>query len=371
MTETVLQSPTSSTPSNNVIVTGTYWWNRPTLKALFTSNGLAPRFVWNFKDALTHAKADTADIVAWSSRLSLDQEAEAANAGITLYRIEDGFLRSIGLGAGFVTAASLAIDSRGIYYDASRPSDLEYLLENLDLAPAEVALGAEIRHRIIDARLTKYNLRTQVGSGLFPTGQRVVLVPGQVSDDASILKTRSSTIDPTASRNINEQLLSQARQRNPDAFIIYKPHPDVVSGLRAGHISTSVSSGCADHVTTNADIIELIDRADHVETVSSLAGFEALLRGKSVTTHGLPFYAGWGLSHDLTPCDRRTRRRTIDELTTIAFTRYTRHMNPYTKAECSIGDLITALIRQRTDQRHYIRNAALKRVAWVCERLHL
>ena len=73
-----------------------------------------------------------------------------------------------------------------------------------------------------------------------------------------------------------------------------------------------------------------------------MAGFEALLRGKSVTTHGLPFYAGWGLSTDLTRCPRRNRVRTIDELTEIAFTRYTRHMDPYTGRACSVHELIDA-----------------------------
>ena len=139
-------------------VTGTYWWNRPTLRALF-SEATGPRFVWRFADALAAAKAGQTSLVAWSSRLTPADETAAAEADIPLYRIEDGFLRSIGLGAGFVTAASLAIDSRGIYYDASRPSDLEHLLETAELTPADIAEGARIRERILAARLTRYNLR--------------------------------------------------------------------------------------------------------------------------------------------------------------------------------------------------------------------
>jgi len=38
---------------------------------------------------------------------------------------------------------------------------------------------------------------------------------------------------------------------------------------------------------------------DEVHTISSLTGFEALLRGLDVTCYGLPFYAGWGLTTDM------------------------------------------------------------------------
>ena len=352
-----------------IVVTGTYWWNHSTLKALFSSRHGGPDFVWGFDAALDRAQSMSAGLVAWSSRLSSEQEALARDARVPLFRIEDGFLRSIGLGAGFVTAASLAVDSRGIYYDASRPSDLEHLLETADLSPLEIEEGARIRKAILGARLSKYNLRAK-GSGLaFPQGKTVVLVPGQVADDASILRTASATIDATSSReNVNAQLLRCARERHPDAFIVYKPHPDVVSGLRVGHVPTDITERLADAVLPDADILALIERADHIETISSLAGFEALLRGKSVTTHGLPFYAGWGISQDLTACTRRSRKRSIDEMTTIAFTRYTRHMNPYTGKACTVHELIEALVCQRTDRRHHMRNAVLKRVAWLVER---
>lgn len=364
-----MTGPIDRTIDKPVIVTGTYWWNKPTLRALFTTAQRPPRFIWSFDAALTAAKADQAALVAWASRLTHHQEQAAADASIELYRIEDGFLRSIGLGAGFVTAASLAIDRRGIYYDASRPSDLEHMLQTVELLAPECERGTHIRQKILNARLTKYNLTDKSHIPPFPAGRKIVLVPGQVSDDASILQTKSTTIDATAPENVNAQLLAVARERNPEAFIVYKPHPDVTSGLRAGHISAEIAARHADCVLPKVDIIGLLERADCVETISSLVGFEALLRGKPVTTHGLPFYAGWGLTEDLTSCSRRTRKRSIDELTAIAFTRYTRHMDPYSGRECTVEELISALIRQRSDTRHHIRNAALKKFAWFCERL--
>jgi capsular polysaccharide export protein len=360
------------------IVAATYWWNRPTLRALLTGPAGPPRICWSINDAIAHAKHDRADLFVWASRLQDDHIARAGDAGIPLWRIEDGFLRSIGLGAGFVTAASLAFDRRGIYYDASRPSDLEHALEHDDLSATEIESGAEIRARIIAARLSKYNLQYQrtaaaeIAHLRQQAGSRpIILVPGQVADDASILKTISTTIDTATSPNVNVDLLRQAHARHPDALIVYKPHPDVVSGLRRGAISAEAMPPLADHVVQAAGIIDLIDIADHIETISSLAGFEALLRGKPVTCHGAPFYAGWSLTEDFADLPRRTRRRPLDELVAIALTRYTRHVHPYERHECTCLDLIDGLIRQRDDPLHHACNALLKGAAWTCERLGL
>ena len=226
--------------------------------------------------------------------------------------------------------------------------------------------------------MSKYNLsqRATAADEINAIRQRagthpIILVPGQVADDASILKTISTTIDPATTGNVNVDLLRQARSRHPGAVIVYKPHPDVVSGLRRGAIAPETVQGLADYVVQAAGIIDLIDIADHIDTISSLAGFEALLRGKTVTCHGAPFYAGWGLTEDLAPTPRRTRRRTLDELVAIALTRYTRHVHPYWRRECTCLELIDGLIQQRRDPRHHAKNALLARAAWACERLHL
>ncbi len=56
--------------------------------------------------------------------------------------------------------------------------------------------------------------------------------------------------------------------------------------------------------------------------MTSLTGFEALLRGKAVFTYGLPFYAGWGLTQDRHAHPRRHRRLSIDELVAAALIGY-------------------------------------------------
>jgi capsular polysaccharide export protein len=55
----------------------------------------------------------------------------------------------------------------------------------------------------------------------------------------------------------------------------------------------------------------LINQVNEVWTMTSLLGFEALIRGKSVTCLGLPFYCGWGLTRDRQEVPRRHARPDI------------------------------------------------------------
>jgi len=119
---------------------------------------------------------------------------------------------------------------------------------------------------------------------------KVVLVPGQVEDDASIIYG--------ADGMTNLELLKATRENAPDAYIVYKPHPDVLAGNRKGHVDNKTARHYCDTIITDASLDSILDICDAVHTMTSLVGFEALVRKKSVTTYGLPFYAGWGLTTD-------------------------------------------------------------------------
>jgi capsular polysaccharide export protein len=94
-------------------------------------------------------------------------------------------------------------------------------------------------------------------------------------------------------------------------------------------------AGLADEVVVSGTISEAIDAADEVHVNTSLAGFEALLRGKPVTTYGVPFYAGWGLTRDLGDVpSRRTARRSLDELVAATLLIYPRYLDPVTGLPC-------------------------------------
>lgn len=97
--------------------------------------------------------------------------------------------------------------------------------------------------------------------------------------------------------------------------------------------------------------------------MTSLAGFEALLRGKPVTTYGMPFYAGWGLTTDHCHCPRRTRRLTLAQLVAGTLILYPRYVNPLTGLFTTPEMIVELLRRSRPDQQR-----ATSPVRRACER---
>ncbi|WP_332675310.1 capsular polysaccharide biosynthesis protein [Aromatoleum sp.] len=257
-------------------------------------------------------------------------------ADLRVLRLEDGFLRSVGLGADLIRPLSWVTDGRGIYYDGTAPSDLEHLLQTAAFDDKMLARARRLRDRIVGAGLTKYNVGA-AGWSRPSAAARVVLVPGQVETDASIRYGAGEI-------RTNMGLLQAVRRVNPDAWIVYKPHPDVLAGLRGkGEREDQALSWC-DEVVIDVGMGELLPKVDEVHVLTSLAGFEALMRGKSVTCYGLPFYAGWGLTTDLTPAPRRARRLALDELLAAALILYptyvSRTTGRFTTPERALDELL-------------------------------
>ena len=284
--------------------------------------------------ALARQKAQGGRIVVWASREPPDLAERCAAQGAALVRIEDGFLRSVGLGANLEPPSSLVLDYSGVYYDPARPSDLERLLQTTAFTPDLLREAAALRALVLEGRLSKYNVGSARLSGVFDVadGRRKVLVPGQVADDASVVRGGGRV-------RTNLQLLRAVRESRPDAFVVYKPHPDVEAGLRAGEIETADLTGLADAVASRVSIAHLLDQVDEVHTLTSLAGFEALLKGVTVTTYGLPFYAGWALTDDREHCERRNRRLSLDELVAGALILYPRYVHRPSGWPCSALDV--------------------------------
>lgn len=293
-------------------------WKKGHLKAGFGRYGAL-----DFADAPVAGRPT----IVWAGR-----ETEAireACEGSPLLRMEDGFLRSHGLGAELVPPLSLVLDDLGIYYDPTRESRLERMIAQATALPSARLERAEtlIRH-LRRAGLTKYNIS---GGDLpeLPTDRPVILVPGQVEDDASIRLGAGDV-------NTNEELLRTARRLNPQAYLIYKPHPDVEAGLRAGLLPEDART-LADHIADRTGADALLAIADRVITMTSAMGFEALIRGIPVTTLGAPFYAGWGLSTDLGQVpDRRTARPSLAALVHAALITYPRYTDPVTGLACPV-----------------------------------
>ncbi|MGE0791054.1 MAG: capsular polysaccharide biosynthesis protein [Sandaracinaceae bacterium] len=275
-------------------------------------------------------------LVVWASREheSLKRLAETRNA--SLLRMEDGFLRSVGLGSDLFAPASLVVDTRGMYYDPSAPSDLEHILAETAWSDAELTRAAALRRLIIERRISKYNVGARGRIGARANGRAVALAIGQVEDDASIQR---GCLDVRT----NEALVRAARMASPHAYLIYKPHPDVVSGNRRDGFPLELAERLADEVVVDATLPDCLDVADEVHTMTSLVGFEALLRELRVFVYGQPFYAGWGLTHDRHPHPRRTRRLTLDELVAGTLLRYPRYVHPNSGAYTTPERVVTFL----------------------------
>ena len=326
-------------------------WKREAMRRFLWDGVRSPPFL-SPRAGVRRARREGGALAVWPSRVPSSLQTEAPDVPVA--RVEDGFLRSKGLGAALTPPGSVVIDRSGIYYDASRPSDLETLLATHAFSPALVERARRLRAAIRATGVTKYGQDAGQMPDL-PTAKRTVLVVGQVEDDLSV-QLGGAGVEG------NLGLLKRVRQVEPDAHIIYRPHPDVQAGLRRGHLSDAVVHEHADARDSGAPLMALVQAVDEVHVLSSLTGFEALLRDRPVTVHGMPFYAGWGLTRDLAePNPRRGRALTIDQLVAAALILYPRYLDPVTCLPCgpeimverlSSGSTssISWLIRMRTLQ---------------------
>lgn len=320
---------------------GFRWWKRPYARAYLQSTGGETEFFRDGKYAVLSAWGKGGEIVVWSSNVDESLQKECDDRGMTLARMEDGFIRSVGLGSDFNWPYSLVVDRKGIYYDPSRPSDLEDILNSMPDHPDRASLlgrAAALRALILDKGLTKYNMGFRASlPPVLPEGKTSVLVPGQVEDDASVLCGGFGMT--------NLDVLRAAREARPDAFIIYKPHPDVERGNRRGAIPDAEVLRHADIILRDFPMGRLLPLVHEVHTLTSQTGFEALLRGGKVFTYGGPFYAGWGLTEDRKSFPRRKARLTLDELVAGALLLYPLYYDWQTKSFCRAEDICHRLLQ--------------------------
>jgi capsular polysaccharide export protein len=302
------------------VASGMRLWKRGAVQKFYGGGG-GVRFRDDPARASALAERLERPLLVWAGKAT-DQHRAAHR-----YEVEDGFLRSRGLGADLVPPLSLARDGSGIYYDPTRPSDLEALIAaSPSLPEGELRRAEQLASTLVAQRLSKYNIATGAPPDL-PRGHRI-LVPGQVEDDASI----RLGCDAVAT---NRALLHATRAANPDAVIVYKPHPDVEAGLRPGALEDAELARLADAVASRTDPATLIALCDEVWTMTSLLGFEALLRGKPVTCLGAPFYAGWGLTRDRGRIPaRRQARPPLAGLIHATLIGYPRYRDPVTGRPC-------------------------------------
>lgn len=293
-------------------------------------------------------------VAVWGEKRGRSHERASSFArrtALPLWRLEDGFLRSLDLGGRGSTPLSLVLDRSGIYYDATRPSDLEDLLNSSGWESPELLTRArEALTAIIEADLSKYNYCPPAPPGLLGDGsRRRILVIDQTKGD------RSVALGLAGPAEFNAMVL-QARADHPEARIFIKSHPETAAGLKEGYLTSTRLKPWPGgiHQTQHMGIIpgnysplSLLAQADEVYTVTSQMGFEALMLGKKVHCFGLPFYAGWGLTQDYKTCPRRFRTRNLMELFAAAYLLYPRYLNPIRGELTDIFEVIRLLSLQR------------------------
>lgn len=328
-------------------VVGFSMWKHPQARAFLGTPGAKLRFFWKTASAQKWAGQRGGRVLGWSSKMNDAAAAEGEPGYPPLVRMEDGFFRSVGLGSDFRAPYSLVLDSEGIYYDPRRPSRLERILAEYDFEsdPELLAKATALRQSIIEMNLTKYNrVGREDWTFSAPAGRQVILVPGQVEDDASIRLGA-----PEVKTNL--ALLKEVRAARPADFIIYKPHPDVEAGNRQGAVGAEKASEYADLVLKGVSLTALWGHIHEVHTMTSQVGFEALLRSLPCFTYGLPFYAGWGLTGDRLKAERRGRSLRLDELVAGALILYPCYYDWGSGNFCGPEDVLTLLAGEKVGGR--------------------
>lgn len=332
--------------SGEIWCVGLSWWKRRIMHPFLKTDHNRIRFFKHLSAMQSHYRDQSIKVMMWGQKYPAVTDW-AVSQNLQVLRVEDGFIRSVGLGSNLVAPLSLVIDDLGIYFDARSSSRLEVLLQTHEFNHYELDRSRSLIRALVEKNIGKYN----VGSGGLelpePRPPAVILIPGQVEDDASIRYG-----SPQLKSNL--ELIKAVRQDNPHAYLIYKPHPDVVSGNRIGQTKEEDAKQYVDQIVTHANILDCIEQVDEVHTMTSLSGFEALLRGKKVVCYGMPFYAGWGLTDDKIQCNRRQRQLTLEELVAGAMILYPTYIDPDTGRLIDAMQALTILEQQRAQKQQSI-----------------
>ena len=249
--------------------------------------------------------------------------------------VEDGFVRSINAGVLHSRPASLTFDTVANHFE-NKENDLERLLSNYKLSQDEKAEAKICLDIFRDLRITKYFDPDPFSNEEFKTeisNKKAILVIGQVEDDASIISSKSKI-------KTNQELVSLAIKENPNKKIYYRPHPDYFAEIREDKNKNNVYKLC-DVLSPATSIFEIFEVVDKVYTISSLAGFEAVIHGKTVVVVGTPFYSNWGLTDDRTTINRRQRKLSLEEVFYIGYIKYPQYISMVSDETASLIETIT------------------------------
>lgn len=203
---------------------------------------------------------------------------------LDVFFLEDGFIRSTPDDDKSSPPLSIVIDSQAPYFDTTRPNDLTDLITNFDFEQAgyDERLTQEMLKYFVSHRVSKYNHQDYVDvKPIYGRKNKYrILVLGQVANDDSLKYGGGEGISLI-------DLTNAAIRDYPNAQIIVKPHP---ISLKTTETLEKLKQLDCILLDSPLHLVDALETIDHVYTITSLGGFEALLRGKEVTVLGKPFY---------------------------------------------------------------------------------
>lgn len=282
--------------------------------------------------------------INWGISENIKKKKQIINArklGKKLFIIEDGFLRSLNIGLSKEPGLSILLDTKTAYYDSTRPSLMEDILNSNRLfEDFELTRARQCIDDIVDYKLSKYNhvhyKKINIG-----TRDKKILIVDQRYGDASIVYGQGSS-------ESFEKMLKDAMTLYPEYDVIIKRHPDATIGGKGSHyddshldlVKKSDRLHLVDYEVNPHSLFEIVDK---VFCVTSGMGFEALMAGKEVHTYALPFYSNWGLTKDTINLDRRCRARSIEELFYVSYILLSRYYDPVKHEKTEIESVINYL----------------------------
>ena len=290
----------------------------------------------------------TADVFAlWGApgdeQLLVRETASAA--GRPLLCLDSGFLSSPGIEGGEAAACSIIVTPDLVYYDTTRPSHLENLLNSdaFDLSKDQLARTESCIASIVRNRLSKFNDAPRINlRPRFPAdGTRRILLVDQRKGGASIHWSLGG--------HATFERMLEAALAMPACQILVKLHPEVIAGHARSHFRPLLPSPLpGNFVVIDYDVNphDLFDVVDEVFVCSSQLGFEAVMAGKEVHCFAAPYYAGWGFTLDRLAIPRRSRPRTAAAVFHLYHIVHSRYFIPG-KGAAEIEDLIQHLVTVR------------------------
>ncbi|MCA1404112.1 capsular biosynthesis protein [Ensifer sp. IC3342] len=266
-------------------------------------------------------------IVSWGGRIPAKSAMAVARLRrLPHWHLEDGFLRSVGLGKDGAAPVSIIVDDRALPVDAGKASRLELLIAAAANGGWD-SFGKSIRERMLEHKLSKYNNLPHKPPSIEQNSRKRILLVDQVLGDVSVERALGSR--HSFDRMLDDALASGAQ-------CVVRTHPDVMAGYRKGYMTERAArtAGVA-LLADRVSVASILDVVDEVWTVSSQVGFDALLRKMPVRCYAVPFYAGWGLTDDRAGsaaeaalARRAGARPSVDQLTAATLGLYPSYRNP-------------------------------------------